>query len=45
MQPNRKEEMHNKKIELTTKAEPILGEFKDLSGFCVSSFSAISPMK
>ena len=29
---------HNKKMELTTKAEPILGEFKDLGGFCVSSF-------
>ena len=29
---------HNKKMELTTKAEPILGEFKDLGGFCGSSF-------
>jgi len=27
----------HKKMELTTKAEPILGKFKDLGGFCVSS--------
>jgi len=25
-------------MELTTKAEPILGKFKDLGGFCGSSF-------
>jgi hypothetical protein len=30
--------MANKKMELTTKAEPILGKFKDIGGFCVSSF-------
>ena len=30
--------MHNNKMELTTKAEPFLGEFKGLGGFCVSSF-------
>ncbi|MEA1925720.1 MAG: hypothetical protein U9M90_00535 [Patescibacteria group bacterium] len=24
-----------------TKAEPVLGKFKDLGGFCVSSFSAL----
>jgi len=29
---------HNKKMELTTKAEPILSKFKDLGGFCGSSF-------
>jgi len=29
---------HNEKMELTTKAEPILGKFKDLGGFCGSSF-------
>jgi len=29
---------HNKKMELTTKAEPILGKFKDLGGFCGNSF-------
>jgi len=29
---------HNKKMELTTKAEPILGKFKDLGGFCGSLF-------
>jgi hypothetical protein len=27
-------------MELTTKAEPILGKFKGLGGFCVSSFLA-----
>jgi hypothetical protein len=27
-------------MELTTKAEPIFGEFKGFDGFCVSSFSA-----
>ncbi|MBW2654125.1 MAG: hypothetical protein JRC91_04085 [Deltaproteobacteria bacterium] len=31
----------NKKMELTTKAEPIFGEFKGLGGFCVSSFSML----
>jgi len=31
----------NKKMELTTKAEPIFGEFKGLGGFCVSSFSTL----
>jgi hypothetical protein len=25
-------------MELTTKAEPILGKFKDLGSFCVGSF-------
>jgi len=25
-------------MELTTKAEPISGKFKDLGGFCVGSF-------
>jgi hypothetical protein len=29
-------------MELTTKAEPILGELKVLDGFCVSSFSTHS---
>ncbi|OEU76835.1 MAG: hypothetical protein BA864_03570 [Desulfuromonadales bacterium C00003093] len=33
--------MANKKMELTTKADPILGEFKELGGFCVSSFSTL----
>ena len=28
----------NKKIEPTTKAEPILGKFKDIASFCGSSF-------
>ena len=28
---------HNKRIELTTKAEPIFSKFKVLGGFCVSS--------
>jgi len=30
--------VHNKKMELTTKAELILIKFKDLGGFCGSSF-------
>ena len=30
--------MTNKKMELTTKAEPIFSKFKILGGFCVSSF-------
>jgi len=29
---------HNKKMELTTKAEPILLQSKYFRGFCVSSF-------
>jgi len=28
-------------MELTTKAEPILGKFKELGGFCVSSSLAL----
>jgi hypothetical protein len=28
-------------MELTTKADPILGELKVLDGFCVSSFSPL----
>jgi len=28
-------------MELTTKAEPIFGKFKDLGGFCASSFWAL----
>jgi hypothetical protein len=28
-------------MELTTKAEPILGKIKGLGGFCVSSFSTL----
>jgi len=32
---------HNKRIELTTKAEPIFRKFKALGGFCVSSSLAL----
>ncbi len=31
----------NKKIELTTKAEPIFHKLQYFNGFCVSSFSAL----
>ena len=34
--------MPNIRIELTTKAEPIFGKFKELGGFCVSSSLALS---
>ena len=33
---------HNKRIELTTKAEPIFRKFKVLGGFCVSSSLALN---
>ncbi|MBW2607628.1 MAG: hypothetical protein JRD05_08330 [Deltaproteobacteria bacterium] len=35
------EKSANKRIELTTKAEPIFRKFKALGGFCVSSSLAL----
>ena len=35
----------NKRIELTTKAEPIFCKFKALGGFCVSSSLALERLK
>jgi len=36
-----KKNIANKRIELTTKAEPIFSKFKILGGFCVSSSLAL----